>query len=193
MSRARVALIVIAVPIVALAWWIHRRNTSPREVPFTKVKRESLVSMLSTNGKVEPAEWVFVKAERPGVVLRVLVEKGQRVEKGALLVELDPRDARAEVASAEAAVAGARAQLQVMMEGGRSAEKVEIENALERNRRELRIAERDYESLKRLLEKHAATKMEVAEALQKVQQLQADIEALERKRAALVESADRAS
>lgn len=193
MSRARVALILMAIPVVALAWWIHRRNTSPREIPFTKVKRESLVSMLATNGKVEPSEWVSVKAERPGVILRVLAQKGQRVEKGALLMELDPRDAQAEVASAEAAVAGARAQLQIVMEGGRSAEKVEIENALERNRLELKIAKRDYESLKRLLEKQAATKMEVAEAQQKVQQLQAEMEALERKRAALVESADRAS
>ncbi len=193
MSRLRIALIIVAVPVIALAWWIHRRNTSPPEIPFAKVKRETLVSTLATNGKVEPAEWVSVRAERPGVISRVLVEKGQQVAKGALLVELDTRDARAEVASAEAAVAGARAQLQTVMEGGRSAEKVEIENALERDRMELRIAQRDYESLRRLAEKHAATKLEVAEAQQKVQQLQGDIEALERKRAALVEAADRAS
>jgi HlyD family secretion protein len=193
MSRLRIALIVTAIPLVALAWWIHRKNASPPEVPFTKVKRETLVSTLSTNGKVEPFEWVSVRAERAGVISRVLAEKGQQVRKGALLVELDSRDARADVASASAAVAGARAQLQTVMEGGRSAEKVEIENALERDRMELRIAQRDYDSLRRLAEKHAATKMEVAEAQQKVQQIQADMEALERKRAALVESADRAS
>lgn len=193
MSRLKIALILMAIPVVALAWWIHRRNTSPPEIPFTKVKRETLVSTLATNGKVEPSEWVSVRAGRAGAISRVLVANGQQVAKGALLVELDARDARADLTSASAAVAGARAQLQTVMEGGRSAEKVEIENALERDRMELKIAQRDYESLRRLAEKHAATKMEVAEAQQKVQQLQADMEALERKRAALVESADRAS
>jgi HlyD family secretion protein len=193
MPRLRIALIILAIPIVALAWWIHRRSASPPDVPFAKVRRESLVSTLATNGKVEPSEWVSVRAERPGVIARVLVDKGQQVGKGALLVELDTRDPRAELASAEAAVAGARAQLQTVMEGGRSSEKVAIENALERDRMELRIAQRDYDSIRRLAEKQAATKTEVAEAQQKVQQLQADMEALERKRAALVESADRAS
>lgn len=193
MSRLRMALIVLAIPVVAVAWWIHRRNNTPPEIPFGKVRRETLVSTLTTNGKVEPSEWASVRAERAGVISRVLVDKGQQVDKSALLVELDTRDARSEVASSEAAVASARAQLQTVMEGGRSSEKVAIENALARDRMDLKVAQRDYDSLRRLAEKHAATKMEVAEAQQKVQQLQADMEALERKRAALVESADRAS
>jgi HlyD family secretion protein len=187
------ALIIVAIPVVAVAWWIHRVNNTPLEIPFAKVRRETLVSTLATNGKVEPSEWTAVRAERAGVISRVLVDKGQRVSKNALLVELDTRDARSEVASSEAAVASARAQLQTVMEGGRSSEKVAIENALARDQLDLKVAQRDYESLRRLAEKHAATKMEVAEAQQKVQQLQADMEALERKRAALVESADRAS
>lgn len=187
------ALIIVAIPVVAVPWWIHRRNNTPPEVPFAKVRRETLVSTLATNGKVEPSEWASVRAERAGVISRVLVDKGEQVKKSALLVELDTRDARSEVASSEAAVASARAELQRVMEGGRSSEKVAIENAIARDQMDLKVAQRDYESLRRLAEKHAATKMEVAEAQQKVQQLQADMEALERKRAALVESADRAS
>jgi uncharacterized membrane protein AbrB (regulator of aidB expression) len=55
MSRLRLALIILAIPVVAVAWWMHRRNTTPPEIPFAKVRREKLVSTLATNGKVEPS------------------------------------------------------------------------------------------------------------------------------------------
>jgi HlyD family secretion protein len=47
--------------------------------------------------------------------------------------------------------------------------------------------------LKRLVEKQAATRQDLAEASQRVQKLQADIQALERKHTALVSSADRSA
>jgi HlyD family secretion protein len=191
MSRTRIALILLVILIFVSAWWIRRKSTSPPEVPFAKVRRETLVSTLATNGKVEPSEWVAVRAERAGTVSRVDVQKGQRVAKGSLLVELEARDARAEVSSGEAAVAQARAELQTIDQGGRSSARVEIASALERDQIELKAAQRDYELLRRLAEKQAATRQEVIDANHKVQQLQADIQALARKRAALVSPADR--
>ena len=191
MSRLRLFFILLLIPIVSLVWWLHRRSTRPQEVQFAKVKRETLVSTLATNGKVEPSDWVPVRAERPGIIEKLDVQKGQRVEKGALLVELDARDVRAELSSAEAAVSQARAQLQTVMQGGTAGARTEIENALAKDHRELEIAQRDYESLRRLLQKQAATRQEVADAQQRVQQLQGDIQALERKRAALVGPSDR--
>lgn len=193
MSRTRIVVVLLAILIAALAWWIHRANSRPPEVPFAKVRRETLVSTLATNGKVEPSEWAAARAERAGTISRVAVQKGQHVAKGALLVELDARDARAEVASAEAAVAQARAEFETIDAGGRTSAQVEIENAIERDRMDLSVAQRDYETLRRLAEKQAATRQEVVEANQKVQQLQADLKALERKRAALVSPADRAA
>ena len=192
MSRTRVALILLLILILVSVWWIRLKSTSPPEVPFAKVQRETLVSTLATNGKVEPSEWAAVRAERAGAVSRVDVQKGQQVAKGALLVELEARDVRAEVSSAEAAVAQARAELQTIDQGGRSSAHVEIDRALERDQIDLKAAQRDYELLRRLAEKQAATAQEVADANQKVQQLQADIQALGRKRAALVNPADRA-
>jgi len=193
MSRSRLALVLAVVAVIALAWWIHRRSSGAPEVPFAKVRRETLVSTLTTNGKVEPLEWVAVRAERAGIIERVSVQKGQQVAKDALLVELNSRDARAAVSSAEAAVSQARAQLDTIGAGGSSSSRVEIDNALERARMDLRVAQRNHESLRRLAEKQAATQQEAAEANQKTLQLQEEIQALERKRAALVSTADRAT
>jgi HlyD family secretion protein len=193
MSRLRTLLIALLILAVALAWWIHRRNNRPQETSFAKVRRETLVSTLMTNGKVEPADWVAVRAERAGVIDHVDVQKGQQVAKGTLLAELDSRDARAELQSDEAAVTSAQAQLKMLEQGGAHSARVDIQNAAEKDRMELKIAQRDYDSLQRLQAKQAATRQEVAEAQQRVQALETDLEALERKGAALVGGADRAA
>lgn len=163
------------------------------EVPFAQVRREMLVSTLVTNGKVEPSDWVAVRAARAGIIQRVEVHLGQRVDKGALLVDLDAREARADVSAAEAGVEQARAHLQTMLQGGPSAAQVEIENALVRDRLDLKAAQRDDDVLRRLAAKHAATEQEAAAAAQRVQQLQDDIQGLEHKRTALVGTPDRAA
>jgi len=191
MSRTRLlcALILLLVAL-ALAWWIHRINTRPPEVPFARVKRETLVSTLVTNGKAEPWEWVAVRAERQGPVERVGVEKGRQVTKGGVLVELGARDARTALTAAEARVTQAQAELETLKRGGPSADLAEIDNGLARARMDLEFAQRDHAALKRLLEKQAATRQDVLDAGRRVEQAQAQIQALEKKRAALVSPTD---
>jgi HlyD family secretion protein len=174
----------------ALGWWIHRVNSRPPEVPFARVKRETLVSTLVTNGKVEPWEWVAVRAVRAGLVARVDVEKGRQVAKGALLVELDARDARAELDSANARVAQMQAELDTLRRGGKSVDLAEIDNDLARARMDLDVAQRDLAVLRRLAEKQAATRQNVDDASRRVEQLQAQMQALAKKRAALVSPLD---
>jgi HlyD family secretion protein len=193
MSKLRITLVLLAIPIIALVWWGYRRTTQPPEVAFAEVRRERLVSTLVTNGKVEPSEWQAVRAERAGVIQKVHVEKGQRVGQSALLLEFEALDAQAELAASEAAVAQARAQLSTLEQGGSSAALVEIDNQITRNQLELDEARRNYESLRRLAEKQAATEYDVAQALQQIHQLEADIEALKKKRASLVGQAEKAA
>src|ERR1035441_2549659 len=54
----------------AVAVWILSRKTRPPEVDFVKVTRETIVSSLGTNGKVEPIEWLAARAERAGTITR---------------------------------------------------------------------------------------------------------------------------
>lgn len=50
--------------IGALAWYAYLLRNAPPEVPFTNVQRETLISSVLTNGKVEPVEWTALRAER---------------------------------------------------------------------------------------------------------------------------------
>jgi HlyD family secretion protein len=193
MSRKTWVLIFVILLLAGMAVWLHQRNSGTPSVPFAKVERETLVSSLSTNGKVEPSVWASVRAERSGAVEKVDVRRGETVRKGQLLAQLTSQDARAGVASAEAALAQARAGLETITQGGTAQAKVDISNEIVRNRTELEVAQRDYEALKRLAAKEAATGQDVLDAAARVKRLQEAIEGLEKKRAALVEPADRAA
>ena len=62
-------------------------------------------------GTLSPVASVQLGFDVPGRVEKLLVERGERVRKGQRLARLDPAMARAQLAQAEAAVEGARAQL----------------------------------------------------------------------------------
>jgi len=121
MSLRKVLWFVLpAVILGALGWWIHRRSSGPPEAPFARVQRERLVSTLVTNGRAEPWEWVAVRAERPGLIERVAVEKGARVSKGAVIAEVEAREAHTDLATDSARVFPAQAELEGLKQGGRT-------------------------------------------------------------------------
>src|SRR5260370_22393806 len=107
-------LAILLVGGAALAVWIFFKKTSPPEVEFTRVIRETMISSLGTNGKVDPAEWMPAKAERAGVITSVLVTRGQQVKAGTPMVELDTRVANAELSRAKAGIKEAQTQPQVL-------------------------------------------------------------------------------
>jgi HlyD family secretion protein len=186
-----VLLLLALIPLVALIIWVVQRRTEDPRVPFARVRRETLVSTLSTNGKAEPFEWQTVCAEAAGPVERVPVQEGQTVAKGSVLAILSNPSKRADIDAAEARVAEARANLAIIEGGGKPAELTDIENSLARAKFEREDAQREYLSLKRLQEKQAATAVEVAAAASKMKQSELEIAALERRRGALVSKSDR--
>lgn len=193
MRKARRALLAGA-PVLLLAvlvWWELGRRSAPPEVPFARVKRETLVSTVVTNGKVEPLEWVAVRALRSGLVEKVHVRHGQRVARGQTLAELDSAGAQIELAAAEGRLEQARATLAVLDRGGPALEKARLEGELKQARLELETAQREHDELLRLAAKQAATRQEVADALRRLNEARFRIESLERQRAALADPAER--
>ncbi len=187
----RKTLIGLVLLVGLLSVWTLARRTEPVEVKFYRVTRETLVSSVSTNGKVEPLEWASARASVPGTVDKVLVQRGQSVHAGDPLVELDTTTAQAALAEATAKVAQARAELQLTSSGGRPAQLSDIQGQLDRARLDLQTAQRDYEALNRLLSKNAATAKDVADAAARVNQLHIEIESLEQRRKNLVAPEDR--
>ena len=193
MRRRTVVLIAMVICLaVAIVWGITRKATPP-EAPFARVTRETIVSSISTNGKVEPIEWATARAGRAGIVQKIFLQRGQTVKEGDPLVGLDTAQMEASVAEAEARLQEARAQQAVLEAGGRSVELTEIGNNLARARLDLQTAQRDAGALERLESRQAATHKEVLDAQERVKQAQLLIQSLESRRAALVSQPDRAA
>jgi HlyD family secretion protein len=189
----RTLLVLIAIGTIILAYLLFAHRNAPPDVPFARVTRGTVVSSLTTNGKVEPIEWASARAEVAGLVVRTAVKRGDKVAKGAMLIELDPAPVSADLAAAQARVAQAQAELQVFTGGGRAADVAAISGSLEAAKQELATAEREYESDRRLEAKGAITPVEVTAAKEKVARAKLQIQSLEQRKAALVSPPDRSA
>jgi HlyD family secretion protein len=188
-------LIWLLIPaLAAVAGWLaYRQRTAPPAVAFARVERNTLVSTLTTNGRVEPLEWSAVVAGRPGLVTALRAGKGAHVGRGDVLVELAPDDARADLAAAEARVAQVRAEIQLQEQGGRSSELAAIDAEARTARLDLEAARKEQTALARLVEKQAATRQELTEAERRVERLELQVGELGKRRSALVDASDRAA
>jgi HlyD family secretion protein len=191
--RSSIGLVLAVLVLAVIIAWGISRKTAPPEVPFARTSRETIVSTIPTNGKVEPIEWATARAGRPGAVQKIFVHRGQMVQAGDPLVALDRGPAAANVAAAEARVKGAQAQQMVIDEGGRAADIADIDGSLARARLDLETAQRDYDTLQRLESHQAATHKEVQDAQERVKQAQLQIQSLQQRRAALVTQPDKAA
>ena len=147
---------LLALLAAAMVWGFIRRNAPPA-VKFVRARRQTLVSTLPTNGKVEPIEWQAARAAISGLAIRVPVREGQYVAAGAALAEIADPALATDTQSAEAHVAEARANLAALESGGRPADAVEIANSLARARADLARERKELETRQRLLLHQAAT------------------------------------
>src|ERR1039458_8070705 len=186
--------VLISLGLVVLAGvviWLATRRAAPPQVPFEIAKRQTLVSMLSTNGKVEPVEWTEVASEHEGRIGRLLVRRGQTVRTGTVMVQLDTPAADSELAAAQSRLAQAHADLASLQQGGRAADLADIDATRARVAVEKHAAQRDVSSLERLLAQKAATRDELDTARDRLKRTLAELDGLARKRAALAPALDR--
>jgi HlyD family secretion protein len=116
-ARRRRALLFLAVLALAAGLALPRwlGGTPVATVP---VERGDLLQTVVATGRIETPQRVDLGARITARVVRIPVAEGQRVARGALLVELDDREERAALAQAHAQVAQAQARLRQIRELG---------------------------------------------------------------------------
>lgn len=132
MRRRRVAgLVGLAALIALIAWVIHHRLASqarqpsfaammggPLPVSVAKVSTINVPVVIDALGTVTPLATVTVRPQVTGPIVRIAFTEGQRMKKGELLAQIDPRPYQAALDQAvgqlgrdQAALAGARTDL----------------------------------------------------------------------------------
>jgi len=178
--------VIAAIAAVGAGAWFYTKKSADPAVPFAKTTRETISNVLSTNGRVEPVEYVDVKAEAQGTIRTLGVRAGDTVAKGQALAEISDPALQQEIEAAAAREAAIRAEIGTLEAGGRGADFAEIDGSVARLNGEREAAQKNVESLTRLVEKKAATGYELQQAKQAVTSLDVQIAALRQKRGALV-------
>jgi HlyD family secretion protein len=175
-----VLLWIIVLAAIVLAFVIARSSTrEPVEIHAAAVTRQSLVSSVSTNGKVEPIGEFQAYAPAAGIVAKIYVEVLQKVKAGDLLLKMDDSDAVAKLAAANATLRIAEATLHDMEQGGSQDERIGLTGDLSRAQLQQQQATKDLAALKQLEQKGAASASEVAAAEQRLQASNNSVQSLQ--------------
>lgn len=104
---------LLAAVVVAAGCAQGGASESDLTLQNSTVERRTIEASVEATGTIEPIRVVDVKSQASGEILNMPVELGDQVERGDLLLEIDPRDVVNELEQAEANVEQARAQLDV--------------------------------------------------------------------------------
>lgn len=109
----KIAIAVVVVVAVAGLGGLAMAKSGDRGllVRTETVARRDLVSVVTASGKIEPKRKVDISADISGRVTQVAVEEGQWVDRGALLLRIDPTAYEAALRRAEATVMQNQARL----------------------------------------------------------------------------------
>lgn len=124
--------------------------------------RENIVSSVSSNGKVEPISPYSIRAQLDTFVQKIQVSEGQNVKKGQLLLELNVKEASAQLAQAKSRLLRAQDELRSAKAGGRPDDAARVAGDLAKAQADHDRLQRNHESLERLIAQGAATKDELA-------------------------------
>src|SRR5438552_10574389 len=110
-TRGKILLIgggVLLVGAVAILSAAKRRQPSV-EVRLEKVGTRDLTSIVTASGKIEAKKKVNVSSDITGRIVSLPLREGAMVERGAVVVRIDPAQYEANVQRSEALLAGAQA------------------------------------------------------------------------------------
>ena len=112
-TRKRVIAALGLLGFAALLGWQHQRAGGRAiDVDVATVTRAALASTMLASGSLVYAQQIQLRSQVTGRVAEVLVQEGERVRKGHVLMRLDPEAFDADLASAGAGVRAAEIEIE---------------------------------------------------------------------------------
>jgi len=169
-TKRKILVLLVGAAVIAaiVGFSLSARNKDTVAVEVDTVRRKpELVAIVSATGEIQPKNYVELQAEISGVITELYVAEGDRVEKGDLLLRIDPvqsetefraqeavlRATEAEASNQQMQIVAQRANLQRDEASVRLAE-VELEHA----RKSLEIARSTFERKQQLFEENLISK-----------------------------------
>lgn len=182
-DRNHLAVLIAALiaAVLLFSGWMKMRGGGEVAVRAEKIVRQDIANVISTNGRIEPLNNFEAHAPAPAVVKRVLVNEGDHVKAGQLLLQLDDADARAQAAKALALLRSAEADLHAIQAGGTKDEVITNRAELAKAQAARDEASRNLQATERLLQTGAASPGELEAARDRLKKADADVQLLQQK------------
>lgn len=158
-----VVVLLIVIIVGRSQGWIGKPKEM--EVEFAKAKRTTIIEKISASGTVQPVTEVKLAPEVSGEIRELMVEDGDSVSKGTLLVKIRPDTWLSQLERAEASLNQQRANL------------VSSEASLSRAEATFTRAEQDYERQKSLWDQKVIAESEWQLAQQNYKVAENDLKA----------------
>ncbi len=107
---AIVVLLIVLLIVGKKAGWFGKSGDY-KEVEITKIEPIDITETVAATGKIQPEVEVALSSEVSGEIIELPVTEGQTVEKGDLLVKINPDLIQAAVSQSQAGLQNVRAQL----------------------------------------------------------------------------------
>src|SRR5947199_3582988 len=160
--RNRIVLcLFLAVVLAFVLIKLSGRKPAPKISAVTPV-RENLTSSISSNGKVEPISPYVMRAELNTFVEKVYPSEGQQVKRGQQLLELDVKDAGAQLGETRSKLLQAQDDWGAARAGGRADAAAKAAGDLANAQKERDRLQKNHEALLHLIAQQAATQDELA-------------------------------
>ena len=104
-----VGILIIVVIVARQAGWIGKQNAI--KVTVEKVEERDIIEIVNSSGKIQPVTEVKISPDVSGEIIEILMEEGDFVEKGDLLVKINPDIYESALDRVEASLNTSRANL----------------------------------------------------------------------------------
>ncbi len=132
--KTTVVMLVVLAAVGFGGWWLWQRRGAAESAEQTlataAAERRDIEVVAEAAGLVEPVQVVEVKSNASGALLGVHAETGDRVTKGTLLAEIDPRDVQSAVDQTQADEESAKVRLAIAEAEQRRSERLLDEGIL---------------------------------------------------------------
>ena len=103
-------LLIILLLVGKKAGWFGKSGNF-KQVEITKVEPIDIAETVAATGKIQPEVEVSLSSEVSGEIIELPVKEGQQVEKGDLLVKINPDLIQSALSQSQAGLQNVRAQL----------------------------------------------------------------------------------
>ena len=128
--RNRILIFLVLAGILALILIKVSGRQPVAKINAVVPVRQNIVASISSNGKVEPISPFVMRAQLDTFIEKIYVVEGQNVKKGQRLLDLNVKDAEAQLAQARAKLLKAEEALRVAKGGGAPADAAQASGAL---------------------------------------------------------------